>query len=328
MSYGQRFTSGITLPWQQRLQQWQRRPPPSLPSSYQVDPTARFTGTVTFYQKWRGYGFIEPTQKGLIPTEKVFVHWKAIESEDRFPCLTQGLEVEFGLSSHKDWQKGINTLRATNVTLAGGGGISLQDDLDAKDKTFVGGQFLRYTGTLKFFSPRHGFGYVAMDEGYDVDPSVPSNLRVDREEVNAGGQSPSHMQGIPVEFGIWRTEQGQYRVYNMTLPGGHPLTQDALENRITLGGATYRGQVAKWNWRYGWGFIRPDSSAFLPPRVLQKLAEQAEAARQRGKHISEDKLLYFRRADCQPGLMITQGFPVSFQVYVDDKGAGANEVGP
>ena len=32
--------------------------------------------------------------------------------------------------------------------------MALQDELDANEKLFVGGQHLRYTGTLKFYSPR------------------------------------------------------------------------------------------------------------------------------------------------------------------------------
>mmetsp|Transcript_101253 Transcript_101253/g.241480 ORF Transcript_101253/g.241480 Transcript_101253/m.241480 type:complete len:232 (-) Transcript_101253:75-770(-) len=228
----------------------------------------------------------------------------------------------------KDWQRGLNTLRAKGVTLVGGMSVALQDELDANEKFFVGGQHLRYTGTLKFYSPRHGFGYVLMDQGYDVDPSVPSELRVDHEEVNAAGQQPVHMRNVAVEFGIYRNERGQYKVYNMTLQGGHPLTQDALENRISMGVGMHRGQVAFWNWRQGYGFIRPDPSTILPSKVVAKLAEQAEAARKRGKRIAEDSLLYFRRSDLSPGLNPMQGVQVGFQVYIDDKGAGACEVTP
>ena len=40
------------------------------------------------------------------------------------------------------------------VSEAGGLNVALQDELDANEKLFVGGQHLRYTGTLKFYSPR------------------------------------------------------------------------------------------------------------------------------------------------------------------------------
>ncbi|CAE8639506.1 unnamed protein product, partial [Polarella glacialis] len=34
----------------------QRRPPPAIPSGFQVDPNARYIGTVSGYNKWRGFG--------------------------------------------------------------------------------------------------------------------------------------------------------------------------------------------------------------------------------------------------------------------------------
>mmetsp|Transcript_77188 Transcript_77188/g.239714 ORF Transcript_77188/g.239714 Transcript_77188/m.239714 type:complete len:350 (+) Transcript_77188:94-1143(+) len=304
-----------------------RRPPQALPQGFQVDANARYTGTVSFYQKWKGYGFIDVAQKGVVPQDRLFVHWKQISSDDRFPFLAKGAEVEFGLTTWRDYQnRTALTLRAKHVTQVGGMNIALQDDIDAQEKTFVGGQHLRYTGTLKFFTPKHGFGYVMMDQGYDVDPSVPSELRVEMEEVNAGGKQPCFMENLAVEFGIWRNKKGGFKVYNMTLPGGHPLTQDALENRISMGLQTYMGKVGIWNWRQGWGFIKCNEGIPLPPRVLAKLAQQAQAARQRGKNVNDDKMLYFRRADCIQGANLRQGADVTFQVYIDDKGAGACDV--
>lgn len=318
--------------WNPMQSNWRpqpRKPPQTVPQGFQVDANARYTGTVSFYHKWKGYGFVEVTQKGVVPQDKLFIHWKQLSSDDRFPFLTKGVEVEFGVMTWRDWRSGTAlTLRAKNVTMVGGMNIALQDDIDAQQKTFVGGQHLRYTGTLKFFSPKHGFGYVVMDQGYDVDPSVPSELRVDSEEVNAGGRQPCFMENLAVEFGIWRNQRGTYKVYNMTLPGGHPLTQDALENRISMGLQNYSGKVTIWNWRQGWGFIKCSDSVVLPPRVLAKLAQQVQAARQRGKVINDDKMLYFRRTDCAQGAgpNLRQGADVTFQVYIDDKGAGACDV--
>mmetsp|Transcript_77937 Transcript_77937/g.210768 ORF Transcript_77937/g.210768 Transcript_77937/m.210768 type:complete len:365 (-) Transcript_77937:151-1245(-) len=308
-------------------QQWrppqQRSAPPALPAGFEVDENARYTGLVTTYHKWKGYGFVEVAQGGVVPNDKLFVHWKTLQTDDRFPTLQKGMEVEFGLTVQREFGRGGTTVRAKNVTMVGGMSIAMQDDLDAQQKQFVGGQHLRYTGTLKFFTPRHGFGYVVMDQGYDVDPSVPSELRVETSEVNAGGREPRFMENLAVEFGIWRTSNMKHKVYNMTLPGGHPLTQDALENRISMGPQSYGGEVAIWNWRAGWGFVRIDSSIVLPPRVVAKLAQQSAAAKQRGKNITNDKMLYFRRADCAPSAMVQQGMRVQFQLYIDDKGAGA-----
>ena len=118
----------------------------------------------------------------------------------------KGLEVEFSIMKQQDkWMRNIYTLRADNVTLVGGMNIAVQDDLDAQEKTFVGGQHLRYTGNLKVFNPRIGFGYVTIDEGFDVEPGTPKQIRVETAEVNAGGRQPQFMENLAVEFGIWKT---------------------------------------------------------------------------------------------------------------------------
>lgn len=308
--------------------QWRKpaNPPPVVPAGFQVDENARYTGLVTFYAKWKGYGFVEVAQKGVVPNDKLFIHWKQLQSDDRFPFLQKGQEVEFGVTVQREWNRNGLTIRAKNISMIGGMNLALQDDLDAQEKQFVGGQHLRYTGTLKFFTPRHGFGYVVMDQGYDVDPSVPSELRVETSEVNAGGKPPRFMENLAVEFGIWRTLKGHYNVYNMTLPGGHPLTQDALENRISMGPQTYNGEITIWNWRQAWGFVRMDPTVVLPPRVVAKLAQQQAAARQRGKAITNEKMMYFRKPDCANSLMVRQGMMVQFQLYIDDKGAGACDI--
>ena len=164
---------------------------------------------------------------GTVPTNKVFVHWKQLTSDDRFPFLVKGLEAGLfrrllslsGKTAGGIQPHGVQRLpqRAQHppgqerhsgarpscsfrfsgpwylpVRQVGGESIALQDELDATEKQFVGGQHLRYTGTLKFYSPRpaikqlyrhtalhcpvlavgrHGFGYVMMDEGQHSLPS-------------------------------------------------------------------------------------------------------------------------------------------------------------
>lgn len=335
---GGNFGWGGGPPWAAAAAQWafayqqpqakQRGPPKNaVPADFEVDALARYQGTVMNYNKWRGFGFLELNHKGLVPRDTLFVHWRGIQSEDRFPFLVKGLEVECGIEKRRDksnWNT--FTLQAKNVSLIGGTSIAMQDDLDAQKKEFVGGQHLRYTGMLKFYSPKMGFGYVTMDQGYDVDASVPPDLRVEQSEVNAGGHRPGWMENIAVEFGIWKTIRGTYKCYNMTLPGGHPLTQDAVENRISMGPQTYRGEVGIWNWRGGWGFIVVDPSATLHPRVTAKIAQMQQSTKQRGKSISQDKMLYFRRVDCADNVRLTKGVAVTFQLYIDDKGAGACSV--
>merc|ERR1719476_75332 len=135
--------------------------------------------------------------------------------------LSKEMKVQFNLK--KEQSKGQSTIRACNVSLPGGAAVSVQDDEDSK-KTYVGGQNLRYTGTLKFYIPKRGYGYVTIDDGYELDADVPKELRVETSEVNAGGGQPAYMKDEQVEFGIWKTKKGQYKVYNMTAPGGTVLS--------------------------------------------------------------------------------------------------------
>lgn len=74
-----------------------------------------------------------------------------------------------------------------------------------------GTQDLRYTGTLKFYNPRMGFGYVAIDPGFQLNEGMNTEFRVDRSEVNAGGRQPTWMSNIQVEFGIKKTQKGTYK---------------------------------------------------------------------------------------------------------------------
>jgi len=313
-------------PWllQQNQQRPVARPPDSLPPNFQVDPDQRYAGIVKFYNKPRGFGFVQLSLAGVVPKDEVFVHWRNIQSDDRFPSLRKDMEVEISLLKWRD-NRGRETLRAKQVTYIGGANVALQDEEDAQTKTFVGGQHLRYTGTLKFFLPRQGYGYITLDEGYDLPNDVPKDIRLEHSEVNAGGQQPVFMQNLAVEFGIWRNLKGGYKAYNTTLPGGHPLTQDALENRIAMGSQSYTGEIVMLH-QFGWGFIKVDPHVQLSQRVMQKLQQMQADTIARGKRVSEDRMLYFRKTDCLLGFFPARGARVTYQVYVDDKGAGACEI--
>merc|ERR1712187_64362 len=189
--------------------------------SFKVSEVQRFTGTVNNYYKMSGYGFITMDKKGVVPEDKLFIYWSDITSADRFPSLSKDMKVKFSIK--KEEKRGKQVVTATNVTTETGQPISLQDENDVK-KTFVGGQFIRSTGTLKLFNPKYGYGYVLIDEGYQYDQEgVPKEIRVETAEVNAGGQHPGYLKDTKVEFGIWKTQKGAFKAYNMTGPGGSPL---------------------------------------------------------------------------------------------------------
>jgi len=212
--------SGSSGPWQS---QWKKKAvvQNAVPDSFNVNSKLKYSGTCTQFSKFKGFGFIELDKKGLIPTDSVFVYWDAIVSADRFPQLKKDLKVQFNLE--KTEKNGKQTVVATNVTLPGGKPVEVQDEVDGK-RQYVGGQFLRYSGTLKFFKDKQGFGYVDIDDGFDYGgEKVPKSIRVETPEINSGGKAPSFVKDIQVEFGIMKTKAGDYKAYNMTQPGGEPL---------------------------------------------------------------------------------------------------------
>lgn len=317
--------------WQPKIQSMSGQKTPlkvrPAPLDFQLDRQARYAGTVAAYWKWKGYGFIRPDEDSLVPDSWLFVHWSNIQSDDRYPSLVKGMRVEFGMMKWKEIRRNFTTLRAKYVTLEGGSMIAVQDDIDSAKKTFVGGQAARYTGTVKFYSPKGGYGYVRTDEVFGLDPSVPTELRVEEQEVNAGGRKPNQwLDGLRVEFGIWITQQGKYQVYNMTLPDGVPITEEHLEHREVIASSSHIGTITYWNWNRHFGLIKIAKPFKLPEKVQAKLNQMKQASQQKGKAATAETLLYFRKADLAKGCNPREGLNVSFKVYIDDKGAGACEV--
>lgn len=197
------------------------RRPQALPEGYEVNPAVTYTGTVSAYYKFQGYGFITPDEKGVIPNDKVFVFWKNINTTDRYPSLSKDMQVQFTVAVVE--KQGVQTLQAENLTMPGGAPISVQDELDTK-KEYVGCQSYRYTGTLKFFLPKQGYGYIRIDPGYQYDKEgVPEEIRVESDEMNCGGGNPAYVENLKVEFGIWVTPRDAFKGYNVTLPNGAPM---------------------------------------------------------------------------------------------------------
>lgn len=191
--------------------------PKPVPEDFQIDAHKRYSGVVSTYHKFRGFGFITPDNKDL-PDDRIFVHWKSIKSVDRYPSLNKDMTVEFTLSVVM--KADVRTLQAQNVTGIGGSAVALQDEADDK-KQFVGSKAARFNGTLKFFNPSRGFGYVSIDPGQNMfGEEVPQEIRVESAEMNCGGGNPAHAEELRVAFGIWITRRGSYKGYNVTLPDG------------------------------------------------------------------------------------------------------------
>ena len=94
-------------------------------------------GIVVRFDRRKGFGFIQPKKAG---EKQVFVHWSEIVSDEQWPVLQKGAEVQFVLNKKDD--KGKRS--AEKVTKVGGGKITnKEDERDIDEETI-------YTGTVKF----------------------------------------------------------------------------------------------------------------------------------------------------------------------------------
>merc|ERR1719321_373612 len=209
------------------------------------------------------------------------------------------MQVQFGLHKYKTHNG--TSVRAKHVCMPGGGAVAIQDDLDSQKKEFVGGQNLRYTGELKFYRSKKGFGYVEMDEGFKTPEALPEELRVEEAEVNCGGKKPFGLKDVKVEFGVWKTKKGAFKVYNMTLPKGIPITKDALENRKITSPTLFKGTIVKNMWKQGYGYVEPAAGQKIPANVTTKMAAMKKETEEKGKKVTDGNALYFRSADVEDG---------------------------
>mmetsp|Transcript_1372 Transcript_1372/g.2508 ORF Transcript_1372/g.2508 Transcript_1372/m.2508 type:complete len:221 (+) Transcript_1372:38-700(+) len=130
-----------------------------------------------------------------------------------------------------------------------------------------------------------------------------------RSSYNGGGRPKRFNKAAPLHSKFW-------------------IRKVENENREVLGEDAYSGIIQRYNLKQGWGFVLPDNPDELPQQVLQKLKEANKEAENIGKQVSDEHLLYFRKPDVNhaDGFKLKTEVPVTFNVYVDDKGAGACDV--
>jgi len=110
-------------------------------------------GTVVRFYRSRGFGFIKPAEGG----KNVLVHWSNLVTDDKWPYVKRGTEVEFELVEKDDNGK----RSAKEVTLVGGEKIPVFTP-DNSDRVMNDDDV--YSGTIKFYDFRKGFGVIKPDE--------------------------------------------------------------------------------------------------------------------------------------------------------------------
>jgi cold shock CspA family protein len=288
-------------------------------ASFQVDEAARHQGRVDYFDKRRGFGFIVPSTSGLVPGDKLMIHWREITSDDKWPFLNSGIEVEFSVKKILVRQGKAALLRAGGVSLPGGASIALQEEIEDK-KEFIGGKAARFYGSVKWYHTTQGYGYITLDKPQDG----VSEVKVHREEVAGGYAIPMH-QGLQIEFGLMKNKKGNVAAFNVTLPGGGDLSREVGEARVATGG-TYTGEIDWYDYRGAQGWIVPADFEKLPKDVQESVTAQAQRrANKTGKETMET--LHFRRLDMVDHTeRFVKGTKVSFTVFMSQMGAGATTV--
>jgi len=158
-------------------------------------------GTVVRFFRGRGFGFIKPEEGG----KEVFVHWDDLITDDHWPYLERGTEVEFLMEKDEDKHA------AKEVTLANGKKIPVftkpyEDRIVNEDETF--------TGSIKFFDGRKGFGFVIPDEdiSWENTSSDGEGLFFFKDALIATGAGKGMMlrvrDGLRVSFKVYKDNKG------------------------------------------------------------------------------------------------------------------------
>lgn len=171
------------------------------PEQPEVDESVRVKGRVVSYFTRKGFGFINVLDEEDAEAEstKVFVHWKAITSSDRWPQLTPETEVEFFVGTQKDGRK-----YASNVTAVGGGELNNETEGEKLIENPI-------KGRVKFYDTKKGFGFVELLEDCTIEEEAlakGTDIHVGRESIVSSDPCPGLRAGMDVEFFICKSAKG------------------------------------------------------------------------------------------------------------------------
>lgn len=294
-------------------------------ANIEIDESERFNGTVKFFERRRGFGFITLDKKNIVPEDQIMIVWKDLVSNDRWPFLDKEMKVEFNIKKFVKKNGEGAFLKAVECSLPSNKPIDIQAQQEDK-KEYVGGdKNLRYTGSVVWYDWKKGFGYVKIEDGYDIPTDVPKEIRVHREEIcTNSGESPHLRDGMEVEFGISKNAKDKYAIYNLTLPGGDMVTRAAFENRKDCGNKIYNGTIRSFMGGFGW--IEPEDVKQFPAEAAKKLKEMTEKRSKRSSGAGKDEWIYVYREDVETDIFVDRGQTCKFKIHLSDKGVGANTV--
>lgn len=157
-------------------------------------------GKVVEFKSRNGFGFVQPEDSDV--GDKLFVHWKEIQTDDQWPCLKAGMDVEFQVKEANGKKQ------CVNVTAVGGDKVHVGDD-DTKKYDMS----TKYSGKVKFFDTKKGFGFITPDPDNEIEwegktVKKEEGIYVPREEIYTDDEPPAMNEGCHVEFNVYSGERG------------------------------------------------------------------------------------------------------------------------
>mmetsp|Transcript_16781 Transcript_16781/g.37032 ORF Transcript_16781/g.37032 Transcript_16781/m.37032 type:complete len:569 (+) Transcript_16781:175-1881(+) len=184
---------------------------------------------------------------------------------------------------------------------------------------------MAYVGAVREFNVKQGFGFLEADqtidasklEGAPEDAKVPAGqgIFVHSTSIRAGeGMVPSLESGERVRFDVQWTQKGVQAV-GVVREDGEEIRPSTL-HRVELKGVCC-GLVDYWNESRGYGWIQCEVS-----RETLRMHRVPE----RAMDLNSMKV-YVQRQDLAQNLKeMSQGLPVIFNLYWDEKGLGATNI--
>jgi len=182
-------------------------------------------GTIVSFYRNRGFGFIKPAKGG----KQVLVHWSNLVTDDKWPSVKRGTKVEFKLDEKDNGGK----RSAKEVTLEGGKKIPIFLP-DTSNR--VSNDDDIYSGTVKFYEWRKGFGVIKPDEEITWnDVTSKDGVFFLRDAIISSGGNKGMVlnlrHGTKVTFKV-HADKERLGAHELQNEDGNPIEYEARKARV------------------------------------------------------------------------------------------------
>lgn len=202
----------------------------------EVDESTRYQGSVKDYSRRRGFGYILPDGEEDKRENRIFVHWKQIESDDTWPALDQDQKVEYYKGKKLRGRQKDKPI-ACKVTLPGGAKVAANSGRTYLDKS------QRFQGVVKYWNQEKGFGFLTLENDISVggtDFAAAKDVYVPIDEIVTDDEPPALKLKDEVEFTVYKTDKGSGAA-SVTKQGGEKYTYPVADRPKGFGKRRQQG---------------------------------------------------------------------------------------